>query len=179
MPPTKPPIITREQWGARQIQVTLYPARTLAELASHYDAITLHHDDGQVSSGMTQAQGEQRMRAMQIGHLAQGWADLGYHYVIDPAGRTYAGRTLWGPGAHVAGTNRGNLGICLMGRLHVHPPTKQQVETAVALCAWFCHSLTISPDQIRGHCDYLPTICPGQLHGQLPVLRARVRKLLK
>lgn len=55
-------------------------------------------------------------------HIARGWADNGYHYVIRRNGITEPGRDLDGDGdvedetgAHVYGHNRGTLGICLIG----------------------------------------------------------------
>jgi N-acetylmuramoyl-L-alanine amidase len=49
-------------------------------------------------------------------HLANGWAGIGYHYVILEDGEVQAGRPDYWQGAHVRGHNKGSLGICLMGR---------------------------------------------------------------
>ncbi len=48
-------------------------------------------------------------------HLARGWRDIGYHFVIRRSGLIELGRDLSQMGAHVAGHNRGNIGICLVG----------------------------------------------------------------
>lgn len=45
----------------------------------------------------------------------RGWRDIGYHRIIDRDGKIAVGRSLWEIGAHVAGHNRGTVGICLLG----------------------------------------------------------------
>jgi len=50
-----------------------------------------------------------------------GWDDIGYHYLINVDGNvssfaTGVGRALNKQGAHVAGENKNNIGICLIGR---------------------------------------------------------------
>jgi len=62
-------------------------------------------------------------------HLARGWADIGYHYVVLNGrlkgsadyhsmadGRVDPGRPEERPGAHAAGYNNNSLGVCLIGR---------------------------------------------------------------
>ncbi|PZO04832.1 MAG: lysozyme [Alphaproteobacteria bacterium] len=56
--------------------------------------------------------GVAEIRAM---HKRQGWADVGYHYVIRRDGQVEKGRADTVMGAHVAGHNNGSLGICLVG----------------------------------------------------------------
>lgn len=74
--------------------------------------------------------------------ITQGWGDLGYHLLIDEAGRVYEGRwsggdpiPVFGPdpgpdgrpqmvtGAHVAGFNSGNIGVVLLGDFTDRLPT--------------------------------------------------------
>lgn len=56
--------------------------------------------------------GVAEIRAM---HKAQGWSDVGYHYVIRRNGRVEKGRADTVMGAHVQGHNNGSLGVCLVG----------------------------------------------------------------
>lgn len=49
-------------------------------------------------------------------HLARGWNDIGYHYVILRDGVVEKGREDIIPGAHVAGDNEESLGVCLIGK---------------------------------------------------------------
>jgi len=48
-------------------------------------------------------------------HLARGWRDVGYHFVIRRDGTLEKGRPLDEMGAHVGGHNSGNIGICMAG----------------------------------------------------------------
>lgn len=49
-------------------------------------------------------------------HTEQGWAGIGYHWVIDRKGQPEPGRPEYWTGAHVKGHNTGSIGICLIGR---------------------------------------------------------------
>lgn len=44
-----------------------------------------------------------------------GWADIGYHYVIRRDGTVEPGRPLAKAGAHAAGYNANSIGVCLVG----------------------------------------------------------------
>jgi len=48
-------------------------------------------------------------------HVAKGWSDIGYHYLIDIDGTIVAGRPITRTGAHVKGHNTGTVGISLFG----------------------------------------------------------------
>lgn len=48
-------------------------------------------------------------------HLARGWRDLGYHWLIDRDGAIMAGRAETEIGAGVVGHNQGVIHICLIG----------------------------------------------------------------
>ncbi|MCP5405776.1 MAG: N-acetylmuramoyl-L-alanine amidase [Pseudomonadaceae bacterium] len=49
-------------------------------------------------------------------HLARGWKDVGYHFVIRRDGEIEVGRTLETVGAHCEGFNSHSVGTCLIGR---------------------------------------------------------------
>jgi N-acetylmuramoyl-L-alanine amidase len=53
-------------------------------------------------------------------HRAQGWRDVGYHYVIKRDGTLEKGRLDTTPGAHEPRINRCSLAICMIGG---SPPT--------------------------------------------------------
>lgn len=50
-------------------------------------------------------------------HLAKGWADVGYAFVVRRNGLIEVGRDMEAVGAHVAGRNADTIGICLVGGL--------------------------------------------------------------
>jgi len=49
---------------------------------------------------------------------ANGWRDIGYHYVIRRGGQVEDGRPVEQAGAHVSGHNRNSIGICLVGGIN-------------------------------------------------------------
>lgn len=50
-------------------------------------------------------------------HKRQGWADIGYHYVVDLQGRSHIGRDVDISGAHVSGYNATTIGVVYVGGL--------------------------------------------------------------
>lgn len=72
-------------------------------------------------------------------HLARGFSDVGYHFVIRRNGRIEPGRDLQDIGAHAVGHNSTTVGVCMVGGLdangkeHQHNPdmfTDAQWESA-------------------------------------------------
>ena len=48
-------------------------------------------------------------------HLARGWRDVGYHFIITRDGAIQHGRDRDEIGAHSLGSNHDSIGICLVG----------------------------------------------------------------
>ena len=69
-------------------------------------------------------------------HMARGWSDIGYHYVIRRDGTLELGRPSKLIGAHAHGANRDSLGICLVGGM----PAEGTPQRALpAHLAWDCN----------------------------------------
>ena len=49
-------------------------------------------------------------------HKANGWSDIGYHWLVDKYGVIHKGRDESLTGAHVGGHNSGNIGISYIAR---------------------------------------------------------------
>ncbi len=101
-------------------------------------------------------------------HLARGWRDIGYHFVILNGrvvkdlylpvmdGQIEAGRDLHGDpflsdneiGAHALGYNDKSIGICLIG---VNQFSAKQMESLCLLLLDLCKAYNIEPDNIIGH----------------------------
>ncbi len=54
-------------------------------------------------------------------HLARGWRDVGYHYIIRRDGEIEVGRMLTEIGAHCEGFNASSIGTCLIGNTNFTP----------------------------------------------------------
>jgi hypothetical protein len=104
-----------------------------------------------------------------------GFADIGYHFLIDAAGRLFEGRSLTVRGAHTRGHNTGTVGVALLGHFEQGDPTVAQQATLTSLLYSLRDTYQIS--HLAGHRDFLPTetVCPGhRLEVQLPDLARSV-----
>lgn len=89
----------------------------------------------------------------------RGWKDVGYHYFIRKDGTVHAGRSEDVIGAHVAGHNRGSLGICLSGR---NLFTSGQMESLGRLCRDLTLRYGLEKKDIVAHNDLDPgKTCPN------------------
>jgi len=113
-------------------------------------------------------------------HLANGWAGIGYHYVIRKDGTIEIGRPVDCIGAHAEGENNHTIGIHLSGNFEIGEPTDAQIESTATLIAWLCqeYDIDINSNNVVGHKD-LPapageTACPGKnLYSQLETIRGK------
>ena len=110
-------------------------------------------------------------------HQAQGWAGIGYHYVIRKDGSIELGRPVDTIGAHAYGENSHTIGIVVCGNFEIAEPTVEQIESTSVLVAWLCERYNIAPitkDTVVGHRDLMPTACPGQnLYDLLQEIRGK------
>lgn len=148
------PILSRLDWGARA-------ARPTSEDITPY-RITVHHTDGQTPTD--RAESIAQVRNIQHYHqVKREWADIGYHFVIDGAGRVFEGRPIGVLGAHSENANDGNIGIALMGNFEKARPTPQQVESLERLSSFLAARYDIDPSKrFDGHRHYGQTDCPGR-----------------
>lgn len=96
-------------------------------------------------------------------HKAQGWSDIGYHYVIDIDGTIEAGRTIEKAGAHCSGHNAESIGICYIGGAdkNMHPKdtrTEAQKSSLILLLKYLRQRYPNAG--IYGHCDFAMKACP-------------------
>ncbi len=114
-------------------------------------------------------------------HLHNGWAGIGYHYLIRKNGMIERGRPRDTIGAHCYGENRHTIGINIVGNFETNIPTNAQMEAAARLVARLCQLYRLRPGEhtILGHRDFNDTLCPGQyLYDLLPELRQQAANLL-
>lgn len=174
-------IIPRAQWGAvapdhnAPGEPGLYNAQTNPDgwlvytqpLAQVLNTLVVHHSALPLSDGPLQIQ--------QLHMRQKGYADIGYHFVIDAAGQVYAGRPLDVRGAHTGGHNTGTVGIVLLGDFESAQPTAAQLASLKTLAGCLADEYGIA--WLAGHRDFQPgeTVCPGQnLEARLPGLAAEL-----
>jgi len=97
------------------------------------------------------------------GHLAKGWRDIGYHWVIEKVnGKLTAipGRAESDDGAHCPGKNFDGIGICCVGNFEIEVPTEELYQFVAAKCRDIVTRHPIK--EIGGHRQYSATACPGK-----------------
>jgi hypothetical protein len=124
------------------------------DLAAIYTTAVIHHSFPLLRDSGT-------MRALQDIHRnVRRWADIGYHFGIDGAGKVYEGRDIRVRGASVAGYNTGTLGIVLMGNFEVESPSSAQLVALQRLLYWLKQTYRLT--HLAGHYEFNPTtVCPG------------------
>jgi uncharacterized protein (TIGR03437 family) len=184
----KPPVITRTEWGCPDGQVTTHGTLSYTTVTH----LIVHH----TATGNTAADWPAVIRSIWNFHIfTNGWADIGYNYLVDPNGVIYEGRAGGDNvlGAHFSGVNGGTMGVSMLGTFTDVTPTAAAMASLKKILAWKADQRGIDPaaaslhaasgrtlNNISGHRDGpSPTECPGNaLYPLLPALRTDVRALL-
>ncbi|MBX3379217.1 MAG: N-acetylmuramoyl-L-alanine amidase [Phycisphaeraceae bacterium] len=136
--------------------------RSLANPMNGVNKITVHHDAIPSQNIRTQRDSVVRLNSVRQSHLREGWADIGYHYVIDPSGRVWEARPLGYQGAHVKDKNEHNIGVMCMGNFEVQRPTPQQTAALDAFVASLMQRHKIPNSRVYTHQELGQTACPGR-----------------
>ena len=97
-------------------------------------------------------------------HKAQGWKDIGYHYVIDLDGTIEPGRPLETAGAHCTGHNANSIGVCYIGGCDakMQPKDTRTDEQKASLILLLKYLVAKYPGaKIYGHKDFAQKACPS------------------
>lgn len=140
--------------------------------------ITVHHS-GVDSTGIgTQAQAARQIESIRKAHVSNGWADIGYHFIIDPQGRVWAGRPIDRQGAHVKDENEHNLGVMVMGNFDRQMPTGAALDSLQSILAMQMRGYRVPLGRVYTHRELRPTACPGKnLQPRMIAMRSRTGAL--
>ena len=133
------------------------------------DLIVIHHTGNPTDDDLS-AEDIHRI------HQAEGWAGIGYHYVIRKDGSIEIGRPDWAVGAHAWGENWHSIGVHVCGNFEIGVPTAEQIESTAYLIGWLCDEYDLIPNKnhVLGHCDLMATACPGKnLYDILQTIRGK------
>lgn len=166
-----------------------YPAPAFAmtprALANITDFI-IHHTAGAVGQTPLEIDAE---------HRNEGWAMIGYNYVITPDGTVYEGRSLNVEPSAAYGRNMESIDVVLVGNFdssdagYTGPPTDAQLDSLLSL-GIDVHQKFPTIERTIGHCDvatmFYPTdevsystACPGnELYSHLPDLKSKIAQAL-
>ena len=175
--PTSPPseqpvagVIPRSQWAGGA------PIPSRMERMLPVRRITIHHSALPTTGGSRQqvAREIEQIRQAHLNRKGEPFGDIGYHYVIDPQGNIWEGRSLQYQGAHVAKQNEGNLGIMCMGNFEVQRPTPAQVAALNRFTVEQMRRYRVPVNEVRTHREMAQTLCPGRnLQGIIVSSRSR------
>ncbi|MFG2209951.1 peptidoglycan-binding protein [Streptomyces sp. NPDC048638] len=143
-------IVSRASWGAKPWNGT--PGYVSLGQRTEY---FIHYDGGDpvTRTGIAVPQAIERT------HRAQGWAGIGYNFVIDQGGTVFEGRGWTLQGAHCPGHNVSGLGvqIAIGGD---QAPSEAALRSARALYEEACRRTGRTLAK-KGHKDGFATECPG------------------
>jgi N-acetylmuramoyl-L-alanine amidase len=98
-------------------------------------------------------------------HLAKGWADIGYHYVIELDGSVNMGRDVSLIGAHTLGENKGSIGICYVGGMNLSMTKPEDTRTDEQKEALRCLITDLKGRfknlKVYGHYNFSAKACPS------------------
>ncbi|MEO0629804.1 MAG: peptidoglycan recognition family protein [Planctomycetota bacterium] len=124
--------------------------------------ITVHHDGMDPVRLGSPAEVADRLELIRQVHVENnGWADIGYHFAVDPQGRVWATRPLNLQGAHVKNENEHNMGILVLGNFEMQSPTPAAMTALDSLLVEAAMVNRVPLANIRTHREWNPTACPG------------------
>lgn len=126
--------------------------------------ITIHHAAIDSSNLQSSDDVKRRLASIRNEHVnrkPEPFADIGYHFVIDPQGRVWEGRPLKFQGAHVADRNENNMGIMLLGDFTKQQPTTAQINSMDAFVAKQMQRYGIAVGKVYTHRELGKSACPG------------------
>lgn len=140
--------------------------------------ITVHHD-AEYSSATSQSACAARLDSIRRYHQdSRGWGDIGYHYVIDRAGRVWEGRPIAYQGAHVKNRNENNIGVVCLGNFDLQTPTTAQLASLNKHLRVLMQKHRVPVRYLYTHQELGKTACPGRAL-QAHMVSARKSSTLK
>jgi peptidoglycan hydrolase-like protein with peptidoglycan-binding domain len=144
-------VVSRAQWGATDWKGKVYsvPMTERTEFFVHY-----HGDPPPTRLGKDVPRNVEKI------HLANGWAGVGYNFMVDHNGTVYEGRGWNLVGAHCPNHNRSGIGVYVaLGG--AQEPSNAAKRAVAALYREACERAGRALYK-RGHRDGKKTACPGE-----------------
>lgn len=143
-------IVSRATWGAKPWNGTpnAVALTSRTEFFVHYDG-----------ANHITATGKSVPQAIDRQHIAQGWAGIGYNFVIDQDGTIFEGRGWGKQGAHCPDHNISGIGVQIAIGGNQEPSAKA-LASARALYDEACRKTGRTLAK-KGHKDGFATLCPG------------------
>ena len=165
-PPAPEPLPTSPSWRgtvlARNKWARGGPIPQRMNRMSPIRYITIHHDGMAPFFEIDQTSTAARIEAIRRAHRGRGWGDIGYHFVVDRAGRVWEARPISYQGAHVKDHNHANIGVVALGNFDQQQPSRAQLNTVQHLLGELMSSYRVPTSRVRTHQEWAATACPGR-----------------
>lgn len=154
-------VVKRSAWGAAPAKLN-----KMSPVGGPWEKITVHHSDAIGSfnfDGSAANSGAAVKRVQRIHQVENGWADIGYHFLVDARGRVFEGRALQWQGAHAGNPskNKRNIGVCVLGNFDKEHLSQAARDALSNLLDELRSSHKISVNAIYLHKEISNTECPG------------------
>jgi len=160
-----PEVMARSRWTQQPLNVSRLTANGSGGRMGQVTRITIHHDALDSNTVRSAGDAVRRLNTIRQGHMSrrpEPFADIGYHYIIDPLGQVWEGRPLAYQGAHVAGQNENNMGVMVMGNFDYQRPTSATMQSLEAFVCGQMRRFNIQVNRVRTHQELAQTACPGR-----------------
>ncbi|MFI4861671.1 MAG: peptidoglycan recognition family protein [Phycisphaerales bacterium JB063] len=168
--PTDVQAVARARWSTGNADAgNLNPMNGISKL-------TIHHEGSGVVNFTSFDATAHHLDKVRTSHVNNNhWADIGYHYIIDRAGRVWEGRDLRYQGAHVRNNNENNIGVMTLGNFDRQSPTQAQLNALFDTVRRLKRQHNIARASVRSHQEINSTACPGRnLQRHMDALRRYV-----
>lgn len=165
-------IMPRSAWTS-----TVGPARRNVKPMNGVRRITVHHEGSTVFTAQDERVVAARIESIRNAHLGrrtkgEPWADIGYHYVIDPQGRIWEARSTQYQGAHAEDENEHNIGVMVLGNFERQQPTPAALATLDRFVVEQMRRYNVPITRVFTHQELGRTSCPGRgLQGHMLAAR--------
>lgn len=155
----RPPVgvLARRQWTRATTK------SSEADAMVRVQRITVHHDGMPPVSLHTRSAVVNRLELIRRSHVnRRGWADIGYHFVVDPFGNVWEARPLIYQGAHVKDHNERNMGVMVLGNFEEQRPTAAALSALDGFLRGQMNRFGVPLSRVLTHQELAPTACPGR-----------------
>lgn len=183
-PPTAHQPVSSPLPAAMPLRLSVIPRRTWTRAGvgkninplNGVNRITVHHAGGKPNWATDAGSTYRTLESIRGGHRSQGWADIGYHFIVDRDGRVLEGRPLAYQGAHVSDNNEHNVGVMALGNFNDQRPSTRQLNALNATLSALAAAFQIPVDRVYTHRELGKTACPGSsLQNHMDRIRSDAR----
>lgn len=167
-------LMPRASWARRD------PEQKRLRILGECNRITIHHQGAAVFKSLDKESVVAQINNVYASHRKLGYGDIGYHFVVDYAGRLWEGRSIGYEGAHVSSSNSHNVAVMVLGNFQEQKASRKQLTSLLSAIDLLQEKFAVKPARIYGHLDLGSTICPGRhMYPVVGIAQSRAKERLK